>query len=62
MSGVPPTERHFILNEGNEPVVGNSDAMGIGAEIPKYQLGSAKRFFAVDNPAQRVELADQTPK
>ncbi len=42
MGGIPPTERHLVVYKGNEPVVGNRNAMGIGAQIVKHLLGSAE--------------------
>ena len=60
VSGVAPAERHLVLDEGNEPVIGNCNAMGVGAEITKHLIGSAERWFAVDHPVQRIKLADQT--
>ena len=60
VSGVPPAERHLVLYEANEPAVGNRHAMSVGAEVTKRLLGSAERWFAVDYPARRVKLADQT--
>ena len=36
--------------------------MSIGAEVSKYLVGPAERWFAVDHPVQRVKLADQTPE
>ena len=62
VSGVAPAERHLVLNEGNETVVGNRNAMSVGAEVTKYLLGSTERRFAVDHPARRVKLTDQTPE
>jgi len=60
VSGVAPAERHLVLYAGNEPAVGNRNAMGIGAEVTKHLIGSAERGFAVDHPVRRVKLADQT--
>jgi hypothetical protein len=62
VGGVPPTERHFVVYKRDEAVVGNRNAMSIGAEIAKHLLGSAERWFAVDYPAERVELVDQASK
>ena len=45
-----------------ETVVGNRNAMSVGAEVTKYLLGSTERRFAVDHPARRVKLTDQTPE
>ena len=36
--------------------------MSVGAEVTKHLLGSAERWFAVDHPARRVKLTNQTPE
>ena len=54
VSGVAPAERHRVLDEGNEPVIGNCNAMGVGTEITKHLIGSAERWFAVDHPVQCI--------
>jgi hypothetical protein len=62
VSGVSPTEGDLVVQEGNESAIGNRNAMGVGAEIAKHRIGSAERRFAVDHPARRVKLTDQTPE
>ena len=62
MSGISPAEGDLVVQEGNEPAIGNRNAMGVGAEVAKHLIGSAERRFAVDHPARRVKLTDQTPK
>ena len=60
VSGVSPAERDLVIQEGNEPAIGDRNAMGVSAEIPKHLVGAAERRLAVDHPAQGVKLADQT--
>ena len=60
VSGVAPAERHFVVDEGNEPAVGNRNAMGVGGEVTKHLIGPAERRFAVGHPVCRIKLADQT--
>jgi hypothetical protein len=60
--GVAPAEGDLVIQAGNEAVVGDRNAMGVGAEITKHLIGSAKRWFAVDHPARNVKLTDETPK
>ena len=62
VSGVSPAEGDLIVQEGNEPAVGNRNAMGVGSQVAKYLVGSAERRFAIDHPMQREKLTDQTPK
>jgi len=60
VSGVAPAERHFVLDEGNQPAIGNRNVMGVSAEVTKDLIGSAERRLAIDHPSERVKLADQT--
>ena len=62
VSGVSPAERDLVLQEGNETVIGNRNAMGVGAEVTKHLIGSTERRLAVDHPSRRVKLTDQTPE
>jgi hypothetical protein len=36
--------------------------MCVGAEVTKHLFGSSEGWFAVDNPARNVKLADKVPK
>ena len=36
--------------------------MRVSAEIAQHLLGSAESWFAIDDPAQGEELADETSK
>jgi hypothetical protein len=60
MSGVAPAKRDLVLHERNEPVVGNGHAMGVSAKVAKDLIRSAEGRLTVDDPVQRVKLADQT--
>lgn len=62
MSGVSPSECHLVVQKRNETVIGDGNAMRVGAEVTKHLLGSAERRFAVDYPAEPVKLTDQTPE
>jgi len=48
---VLPGEGDMILVEGDEPAVGDCDAMGIAAEIGENLCGTAKGSLGVDDPA-----------
>jgi hypothetical protein len=50
VSGVPPAEGDVALFEGDEPVVGDGDAMGVSAEIAQGVLRSAEGALGVDDP------------
>ena len=62
VSGVAPAERYGVVDERNEAVVGNRDAMGVGAEVSEHLIGPSERRLTIDNPAQRVNLTDQAPE
>ena len=62
MSGVPPAKSDLVIDERNQTVIGDRDAVCIRAEVAKHLLGSAERWFAIDHPARNKELADETPK
>jgi hypothetical protein len=62
VSGVSPAERDLVIQEGNEPVIGNRNAMSVSAEIAQRLVGPTERRLAVDHPSRRVKLTDQTPK
>ena len=62
IGGVSPAKRDLVILERNEPWIGNGNAMGVSAEIAQHLLGSAERRLAVDYPARRIKLTDQTPK
>jgi hypothetical protein len=62
VSGVAPPECNLVIDEGNESVIGNRNAMGVGAQVVKHLTGPAERRFAIDNPSQSEKLTDQTPK
>ena len=50
VSGVAPAEGDVALGESNQPVVGDGDAVGVGAEIAQHMFWSAEGPFGVDDP------------
>lgn len=62
MSGVSPAKGDLVIQKGNQTAIGDGHAMRVGAEVAKRLLGSAERGFAVDHPARRIKLTDQTPE
>jgi hypothetical protein len=62
VSGIAPAERYGVVNQRNQAVVGNRDAMGVGAEVSEHLIGPSERRLTIDNPAQRVKLTDQAPE
>ena len=47
---VLPAEGDLVILEGDEAMVGDGDAMSIAAEIAQHMLGTAERWFGVDDP------------
>jgi hypothetical protein len=43
VSGVAPAKSYVALGEGNQPAVGNGNAVGVGAEIAQYVFWPAER-------------------
>jgi len=62
VSGISPAEGDLVVQEGNQPAIGNRNAMGVGAEIAKHLIGAPERRLAIDHPSQREKLTDQTPE
>jgi hypothetical protein len=48
--------------ERDEAVIGDRHPMRVSAEVAKYLLGAAERWFAIGHPSRRIKLTDQTPK
>ena len=55
VSGVSPAEGDVAVGESNQSVVGDGDAVGVGAEIAQHVFGSAEGWFGIDDPV----LAEQ---
>ena len=47
---VSPPEGDLAIGERNQSVVGDSHAVGIGAEVAENAFRAAKRRLAVDHP------------
>ena len=58
MSGISPAEGDVTAGEGNEPVVGDGDPMGIGTEIAQRMFRAAEWSLGVDDPV----MEEQQPK
>jgi hypothetical protein len=40
-------------------MIGNSHAVGVGAQITEHLLGSTKGWLAINHPIRLMELADR---
>ncbi len=50
VSRVSPTEGNVAVGQSYQPMVGNGDAMSVGAEVAQQMFWPAERPFAVDDP------------
>ena len=55
VSGVSPAEGDVAIGESNQPVVGDGDAVGVGAEIAQHVFRSTEGRLGIDDPV----LAEQ---
>jgi hypothetical protein len=51
VSGVSEAERDLFAVEGDQPVIGDGNTMGISTEVSEHLIGPAERRLAVDDPA-----------
>ena len=54
-----PAERHSIVLEGDESVVGDRDTMGIARQIVQNVLGTAEGWLGVDDPVLLEKLSQK---
>ncbi len=47
---VLPPKRHLVLGDGDEPMVGDRDPVGVPREIVQHVTGAAERGLGVDDP------------
>ena len=62
MSRISPAKRDLVIHERDEAALGDRHPVCVSAEIAQHLLGSAESWFAIDDPAQGEELADETSK
>jgi hypothetical protein len=55
VSGVAPAEGDVAVFDGDESVVGDGNAMGVGTEITQGVFGASKRSLGVDDPVLSEE-------
>ncbi len=47
---IAPAKGDLVIGQGDEPVVGDGDAMGVLAQITERMLGTSEGPFGVDVP------------
>lgn len=52
---VTPSEGNSTVVKRKDPVIADSDSVGISAEVLKNTLGAVERGLAVDNPLFMIE-------
>ena len=55
VGGVSPAEADLAVGEGDQPAVGDADAVGVGAEIAQGMFRSAEGTLGVDHPVVTEE-------
>lgn len=59
---VLPGETDLTISELGQSAIGNSDAMGVAAEIGEHLLGAGKRPLGVDDPLRAAQCAEALGK
>src|ERR1039457_3112556 len=57
-----PTEVDVAVGNGQEPMIGDGDAVGVACQIVEHILRSAKGAFAVDDPLLTKERSQERGK
>ena len=60
MGIILPAEGNLVVFESDEAMVGDSDAMGIAAEIAEDMVRATKRGFRIDYPILAVQGAQES--
>src|SRR5271165_5913323 len=57
MGGVSPTERNLAIGKSDESVVGDGNAMGVGAQIAQHMFRPSEGALGVDDPVMAEQYA-----
>ena len=55
VSGIAPAKGDLVIDEGDQPMVGDGHAMGVAAEIVQHEFGATEGPFQVDHPVLSIE-------
>ena len=58
VSGVSPAEGDVSVGESNQPVVGDGDAVGVGAEMAQSVFWPTEGRFGVDDPVMAEQESE----
>jgi len=56
---ISPAKGDLVTDQRDEAMVGDGNAMGVGAQVVKDILGASERWLAVDNPVLAEEGAEE---
>ncbi len=56
---VPPTECNVAFVEGNEPMVGDGDTVGVAAEVTDHLLGAAEGGLGIHDPVLTKQCSQE---
>ena len=59
---VLPPKRDGVVGDGDEPVIGDGDAVGVAREVVQHVGGTAKGRLGVDHPRLAIERSEQRAK
>jgi hypothetical protein len=57
-----PPERDLVIFQSHEPVVGDSNAMGVAGQIMQNMLRPSEGWFDIDNPVVSIERPEERAK
>ena len=59
VGGVSPAKGNLVAMQRDEAMVGDGDAMGVGAQVVQDILGATERRLAVDHPLAAEQGAQE---
>ena len=59
---VLPPKRDRVVRDGDEPVIGNGDAVRVPREVVEHMGGAAKGWLCVDHPRLMMERSEPRAK
>ena len=59
VGGVSPAEGNLVVLQADQTVIGDGDAMGVGAQVVENILGTVERRLAVDHPLAAEQGAQE---
>ena len=59
---VLPPKRDRVVRDGDEPVIGDGDAVGVPREVVQHVSGAAKGRLRVDHPRLTMERSEPRAK